>query len=141
MDHRSLLLGSVACFFAIGCSSSSTTPGKVLTVGSFGGKTGQFTTIQSAVDQAKPGDWILIGPGDYRETASVKDGVFVTTPGIHLRGMDRAGVIVDGTLVSGTACNPAPAAQNIVAAGRNGIEVYKTDGVTIENMTVCNFLS
>src|ERR1700722_9206242 len=37
--------------------------------GSFDGKTGPYRTIQSAVDAAKAGDFILVGPGDYHETA------------------------------------------------------------------------
>ena len=27
----------------------------------------QFSSIQAAVDAARPGDWILIAPGDYHE--------------------------------------------------------------------------
>jgi len=34
-----------------------------------------FTTIQSAVDAATPGDWILIAPGDYHE-----EGTWGRTP-------------------------------------------------------------
>ena len=33
---------------------------KVLTVGTWNGKAGQFTTIQAAVDAAAPGDWAVI---------------------------------------------------------------------------------
>ena len=66
----------------------------------------QFRTIQDAVDAARPGDWILVAPGDYHEQADHRaDGhatratgaVMVTTPGIHIRGLDRNGVVVDGT--------------------------------------------
>jgi hypothetical protein len=39
---------------------------KVLRVGAFHGVKGQFTSIQAAVKAARPGDWILIGPGDYK---------------------------------------------------------------------------
>ena len=39
---------------------------KVLRVGSFHGVKGQYTSIQAAVKAAKPGDWILVGPGDYK---------------------------------------------------------------------------
>jgi len=34
----------------------------------FHGHKGGFTTIQSAVNAAKSGDWILVAPGDYKET-------------------------------------------------------------------------
>ena len=30
----------------------------------------QFDSIQAAVDAAHPGDWILVGPGDYHERAT-----------------------------------------------------------------------
>jgi len=75
-----------------------------------------FTTIQDAVNAAAPGDWVLIDVGVY------PGAVYVTTPNLHIRGMDRNGVIVDG--------------QHQVG---NGIEVWKADGVWIENLTVRNF--
>ena len=75
-----------------------------------------FTTIQAAVNAAAPGDWVLIDVGVYPEP------VYVTTPNLHIRGMDRNGVIVDGQHQAG-----------------NGIEVWKADGVWIENLTVRNF--
>jgi hypothetical protein len=78
-----------------------------------------YTTIQSAVDAATPGDWVLIDVGVYSGTAAA---VYITTPHIHLRGMDRNGVVLDG--------------QHSVG---NGIEVFKTDGVSIENLTVHDF--
>jgi hypothetical protein len=115
---------------------------KVLQVGSWNGSSGPYTSIQQAVNEAQPGDWILIGPGVYHEQASANNGVLITTAGLHLRGMDRNGVVVDGTL-PGTAgaCSNEPAAQLRVDGGRNGIQVLKVDGVTIENLTVCNFLA
>ncbi len=75
------------------------------------------TTIQAAVDKAKPCDWILIAPGVYPEH------VVIRTPNLHLRGMDRNKVIVDGRH----------------RKGANGIEVQKADDVWIENLTVRNF--
>jgi hypothetical protein len=75
-----------------------------------------YTTIQSAVAAAKHGDWVLIDVGVYAGT------VQVTTPHIHIRGMDRNGVVLDG--------------QHQVG---NGIEVYWADGVSIENLTVHDF--
>ena len=116
-----------------------------------------FSTIQAAVNAAKKGDWILIAPGDYHEVGdtggnapSPSDlasgwygGVDIETPGIHLRGMDRNSVIVDGTLsTAATPCSSAPADQNSLNGdGRNGILVWKAKGVSIDNLTVCNFIA
>jgi hypothetical protein len=61
--------------------------------------------------------------------------------------MSRADVVVDGTKAGGSVpCSPAPQDQNFgpmvggKAQGRNGIVVWKADHVSIENLTVCNFL-
>lgn len=69
-------------------------------------------TIQGAVDQAEPGDLILVGPGVYHEE------VTVTTPFLTIRGLDRNEVILDGK-----------------AELHNGIKVLGAPGVVIENMT------
>jgi hypothetical protein len=115
---------------------------KVLQVGVFKGRKGAFSTIQAAVNAAAPGDWILVGPGVYREHGAPHDGVLITTPNIHVRGMDRNAVIVDGANSAGKACSSEQAAQVFRSdGGRNGIEVLKVDGVSIENLTACNFLS
>jgi hypothetical protein len=61
--------------------------------------------------------------------------------------MNRKSVIVDGTKSSSpTACSSAAKYQDLgVPAGgkrlgRDGIVVWEADGVSIENLTVCNFL-
>ena len=142
-------------------ASAATNGSRVLYVGAFGGiatpKSSTFKTIQAAVDAAKPSDWILIAPGDYHETgdmganapsaSDVSDGwyggVDITTPRIHLRGMNRNSVIVDGTLSKAfTPCSSATSNQNTLGGkGRNGILIWKADGVSVENLTVCNFLA
>ena len=73
-------------------------------------------TIQDAVDAAKPGDLILVSPGVYQEA------VDVTTDGITIRGLDRAGVVLDGNF-----------------ALDNGIRVLGAKGVVVENMTARNY--
>ena len=131
---------------------------RVLRVGTFKGKRGRYKTIQGAVNAARPGDWILIGPGDYHETGDsapagrpddthAGGGVYVDKPKLHLRGMDRNRVIVDGSK-PGAACPSNQASQSLGPAGkdgkplgRNGVEVFKADGVSVENLTACNFLS
>jgi len=113
----------------------------VLRVGAFRGIPGTYSSIQAAVDAAQPGDWILVGAGDYREAGAPGAGVLITTPGIHLRGMNRNRVIVDGTASGVIPCDAATAAQKPSSVGRNGIEVLEASGVSIENLTACNFLA
>jgi hypothetical protein len=123
---------------------------QVLRVGSYHGIRGQFRTIQAAVDAAHPGDWVLVGPGDYKTTSSRAPrtapqspaGVLITTPRITLRGMNRDEVIVDGTK-SGPPCSTATADQNFgpKGLGLNGVMVWKADNVSVQNLTACNFLA
>src|SRR5258708_1354159 len=111
-------------------------------VGSWNGSAGQFSTIQAAVNAAAPGDWILVGPGDYKEQGYAGEvqpaGVLITTPNIHLRGMDRNKVVVDGTRPGAPQCSSQPTDQGLL--NRNGVEVFKADDTWVENLTVCNFL-
>jgi hypothetical protein len=143
-----LAAGLLAAFSAI---ASAQTP-RVLTVGSDDGVAGEYGDLQQAIDAAQPGDWILVGPGDYREPRNqmipgamgddASGSTFlVRTPDLHIRGMDRNTVWLDGT-ASGPECSSATANQNFGpdGAGRNGIVVYKVSGVTVENLSACNFL-
>ena len=160
---RRVLFAAGACLLAAGsvCVSSAAppAPGAVLLVGSFQGIPGQYSSIQAAVDAARPGDWVLIGPGDYHETGNrVPPGaagddragaaVLVTTPNIWIRGMDRNAVVLDGTKPGASACSSAAADQDFgplgsdgTPTGRNGLIVFKANGVSVENLTACNFLS
>ena len=69
--------------------------------------------------------------------------VDISRPNIHLRGMDRNSVIVDGTNASAAgSCSSAPADQNSLnGEGRNGIVIWKANNVSVDNLTVCNFLA
>ena len=135
-------------------------PDAVLRVGNYQGIPGQYSSIQAAVDAARPGDWVLIGPGDYHETGNrVPAGavagdltagaaVLVTTPGIWIRGMDRNAVVLDGTKPGASQCSSAQADQNLgpldsngLPTGRNGLVVFKASGVSVENLTACNFIA
>jgi hypothetical protein len=137
---------------------TSSASAKVLLVGTYHGIAGKYQSIQDAVDHAKSGDWILVGPGDYHERADYRAkpgpqpsddpaGVVITTPNLHVRGMDRNQVIVDGTRPGSQPCSSSKSDQDFGAPGpsgtplgRNGILVWKANNTWIENMTVCNFL-
>ena len=146
------------CGLVVGAISilPATAGARVLRVGKYHGIRGQFNSIQAAVDAAKPGDWILIGPGDYKTRSSrmittkhpagpTPAGILITTPRLRIRGMNRNTVIVDGTR-RGPACNRNKSDQNYGpkigggAGGLNGLLVWKADNVWIQNLTACNFL-
>src|SRR5215472_16944637 len=74
------------------------------------------STIQAAVDAARPGQIILIEPGAYHEAVRAK------TPGITLRGADRNRVILDGNF-------QLP----------NGVE-SEANNVVVENLTAEHYL-
>jgi hypothetical protein len=129
---------------------------RVLRVGSWHGIKGTFGSIQSAVDAAHRGDWVLVGPGDWKErgdyTTHKPSGgesgwaVTIDVPGLHLRGMNRNRVVVDGTKRGSAPCSSRRADQDFGPmhagnhVGRSGIVATKVDNVWIENLTACNFL-
>lgn len=151
---------AAAGMVAVQSDTASASAPKVLYVGSIPGVStptnATYSTIQGAVNAAKPGTTILIAPGDYHENgdasvtssdSNVGDGnyaaVIVRTKNLIIRGMNRNTVIVDGTSSSAsTPCSSAAADQNTLGGlGRNGIVVYKAANVQINNLTVCNFLA
>jgi hypothetical protein len=130
---------------------------RVRLVGSYNGNAGQYGSLQEAVDAAHPGDWILIGPGDYKQTGSrtatgamgddrAGADVLITTPNLHIRGMDRNAVMIDGTKPGSPRCSSQEADQTFGPAegggylGNNGVVVYKASGVHLQNFSTCNFL-
>jgi hypothetical protein len=154
-----LILGvvsAIATSAALATSAgAATSNGRVLLVGTFHGVKGNFATIQSAVDAAKKGDWILVAPGDYHETADAAQasggsvggygsavnaatysagdfgGVLIDTSDITLRGMNRSSVIVDGTNAGATEpCDPAAQYQNFGVTGPGG-QVEGRNGILI----------
>ena len=56
-----------------------------------------YSTIQAAVNAARPGDLVLISPGIYHEA------VHVTSPDITIRGVDRNTTMLDGESTLGNA--------------------------------------
>jgi hypothetical protein len=149
----------VAVVAALAPAAPAAATARVLRVGSWRGVAGQYRSIQAALDAARPGDWVLVGPGDYHEQADHRAnrgpqpvetpaGVVIDKPRIHLRGMDRNRVVVDGTKPGAPQCSPSEADQDFGVPGqdgkplgRNGILVWQVDGVSIDNLTACNFLN
>jgi hypothetical protein len=155
---RLALWTGIASLATVGIADAATTSGtqhKVLLVGTYDGIPGQFSSLQAAVDAASPGDWILVAPGDYKMASSRAPEaaqnspaeVLVQTAGLHIRGMDRNAVVIDGTIPGSPRCSSSPTDQNYGPAGSNGhlglngIMVWKADQVWVQNLTVCNFLA
>lgn len=128
-----------------------------LLVGEFDGKKGKYKTIQEAVAAAQEGDWILIGPGDYKESSTqpipeaygddlAGADILIRTANIHMRGMNRNTVMIDGTKPGYPECSAEEAAQNFgpkegdAWLGNNGVVVDRVDGVVLQNFSTCNFL-
>jgi hypothetical protein len=149
------LAALASCVWLLAAAPVAGAKVKVLRVGTYHGIRGQYKSIQAAVNHAKPGDFILIAPGDYK-TRSWKfpkrsghqfpAGVLIQTRDLTLRGMSRHSVIVDGTKRGTPRCSDKKFAQNFGPkvkrgrAGLNGIMVWKADNVNVENLTACNFL-
>jgi hypothetical protein len=138
---------------------ASAASARVLRVGTYHHVFGTYTTIQAAVTAAHRGDWILVAPGDYKERAdhranrgpqpaSTPAGLVINKANLRLRGMNRNTVIVDGTKPGSRACSTKKSAQDFGPAGaagkgplgRNGILIWKAANVSVQNLTVCNFL-
>ncbi len=146
-----VLTGTLAACLA---ASPGLAAAKVLLVGTYKGIHGQYTSLQAAADAARPGDWILIGPGDYKTTSyrapkghpSVPAAVLLDKSGVYVRGMNRNRVIIDGTKPGTPVCSSKRSAQNFGPryhggrAGLNGIEVWEANNVWVQNLTTCNFL-
>jgi hypothetical protein len=114
MSARRVLVVIAAALLSL--ALSGTAAARVLIVTKRNARYPHFNSIQRAVSAARPGDWILIARGVYFGQ------VVITKPRLHLRGMNRNGVIIDGRNRAG-----------------NGVQVRKANGVWIENLTVRNF--
>jgi hypothetical protein len=148
------IAAALIAFAALGIATAPQAGAAVLRVGTYKGVPGQYTSIQAAVDAAHPGDWILVGPGDYKTKSSRSPqghpefpaGVLIQTAHIYLRGMNRGTVIVDGTKPGSAPCSKANSAQNFgpklngKPSGLNGVMVWKAAEVWVQNLTSCNFL-
>jgi hypothetical protein len=147
----------VCCTCGVLLATAAPATAAVLTVGTFNGKAGKFKSIEAAVEKARSGDWVLIAPGDYKEAGTkaasgaptdAGAAVLIEKSGIHIRGMDRNGAVLDGTKPGTPLCSASAADQNLGPldaehhpTGRNGLVVFKTAGVSVENLSACNFLT
>jgi hypothetical protein len=150
-------LAALASILALAGATAASAAPRVLRVGAFEGVAGEYTSIQEAVNAAHRGDWILIGPGDYKESSSstvagafgddqAGADVLITTPDLHIRGMNRNTVMIDGTKPGSPQCSSAEADQIFGPQegsrwlGNNGVVVFKAEGVHLQNFSTCNFL-
>jgi len=104
---------AVALLLVVALSAPDTWGGSVIRV------PGDFATIQAAVDAARPGDTIQVGPGVYCEN------IVIQTSGLRLRtqpGANRA--VIDGTCLGGIG---------------SGIHVMRAEGVQIMGFLVEHF--
>ena len=76
-----------------------------------------YKSIAVGVRHAQNGDWVLVWPGTYKEAVTVTPTAALTS-GLHIRGMQRNGVVLDGTGTSGS-----------------GIHVQGVNNTWVENMT------
>ena len=116
-------------------ATASVASARVLLVGSYHGIHGKYKTLQAAVNAAKRGDWILVGPGDYKtKTSRTRPGagpdltaaVLITKKGLHIRGMNRNTVIIDGTR-KGAACNSKRGKPELRAQEQAGADGSQRD--------------
>ncbi|MGK4579181.1 right-handed parallel beta-helix repeat-containing protein [Kitasatospora sp. HPMI-4] len=138
MTHQPAVLGAAAlrclplllvslAMVATGCSSTGSKSddakhpaGSVLRVPE------DFPTIQKAVDVAREGETVLVGPGTYRES------VHITKERVVLRGTDRNKVVLDGglRLVNGvTVTGPGSVVENLT------VHDYLANGVLFTGVT------
>ena len=156
--RRLLLLGAALGAVALmSAAPASARQAHVLRVGTYHGVHGQFGTIQSAVDHARSGDWVLVAPGDYHERGDrvhrakgerPPSGVLITHcrhprarhgPQRRRRRRDQAGL--DALQLTRQRAGLRPCTPRAAPSAATAIVVWKVDGVSVENLTVCNFLT
>jgi hypothetical protein len=80
-----------------------------------------YKSIAVGVSHAQNGDWVMVWPGYYREAVSITPRPTLTS-GLHIRGMQRNGVVLDGAKASGS-----------------GIHVQGVNNTWVENMSAQHF--
>ena len=95
---KAVICAAVALVSVLAVVVPASAGAAVLRVGKYKGITGQYATIQQAAKAAKPGDWILIGPGDYKTSSSSAPkgapqspaAILLTTPLVFVRCVPHA---------------------------------------------------
>lgn len=127
--------------------------------------TGEYDTIQAAVDGASPGDTVTVRPGTYHESVTIRKDLTLVAPrgatldgtpidsdaGIVIPGGSRAAPVIDGFTITGyssgiyawnTAGDWTVRNTTIRDARRHGVLARSSDGdwqlrsVTIRNSSV-----
>jgi len=80
-----------------------------------------YKSIAVGVSHAQNGDWVMVWPGYYRESVTIQPTAGLTD-GLHIRGMQRNGVVLDGTKASGS-----------------GIWVHGVNNTWVENMSAQHY--
>src|SRR5207248_7981670 len=80
-----------------------------------------YRSLQLAVNHAQNGDWVLVWPGRYPEATTVEQGHGLTG-NLHIRGMNRNGVVLDGSKATGS-----------------GVHVLGVNNTWVENMTAMHY--
>ncbi len=105
---------------------------------------GQFTSIQEAIDQARDGDTVFIRAGRYAEDVTVhsKEGLKVIGEGrdkVFLEGLKRVGTLHIGKWPYG-ARNVEIRGLTVQQHGGLGVGIFNGAGVTLRNLTVNGFV-
>jgi len=102
--------------------------------------TGQFMSIQEAIDQAHNGDTIFIKAGEYTEDVTVhsKEGLNVVGEGrkkVFIAGLNRVGTLHIGKWPYG-ATNVELSGMTIQQHGGLGVGIFNGSGVTLKDIHV-----
>lgn len=94
---------------------------------------GDFTTIQPAIDAAAAGDTILVGPGQYTETTDFQVDCCLNAPthmGIHQRDLTIRGIDRDAVIIG-----PDVATTDMGIVMRPDVGTARIEDLTIQNLT------
>lgn len=102
--------------------------------------TGQFVSIQEAIDQANSGDTIFIKAGRYEEDVTVhsKDGLKIVGAGMEqvlLAGLNRVGTLHIGKWPYG-ATNVEISGMTVQEHGGLGVGIFNGVGILLKNIRV-----